>query len=102
MENFRHDGLNRSGQAAADRQMCSLPAIRRTFFAVFLLGTSASAATLTDSGKDPGAFGGFRFRLLCESNATYLLQRSTNLIDWTTFQRSISGGINRTILVSNF
>src|SRR5690242_17335136 len=66
-------------------------------FAGLLFMDPARAARLTDWATDPS--GTFFFRLQCESNEVHLVQRSTNLVDWTTWMRSASEGTNRFIQV---
>lgn len=70
-----------------NRVLCALAGL--------LLAGSVQAARLTD--WEPNSGGPFSFRIQCERNEVFLMQRSTNLVDWTTFQRSGAGSADRLI-----
>src|SRR5436190_16595059 len=74
--------------------------ILSALLATLLLGHAAVAADLTSWSKSNS---NFTFQLRCESNVEYLIQRSTNLLDWQPMLRSFGGATNRTIqcVVSN-
>ena len=55
----------------------------------------ASASELTNWGL---LNSNFVFHLQCESNLPYVIQGSTNLAQWITVMRSVSGGTNRSFL----
>jgi len=61
-------------------------------FAIFVCLLSARAARLTDWRV---ADSNFVFHLQCESNLSYHIQRSGNLVNWETVARSTSGGTER-------
>ena len=73
--------------------------ILSALLATLLLGHAAVAADLTQWSRSDS---NFTFQLRCEKNAEYLIQRSTNLLDWEPMRRSF-GGTNRTIqcVISN-
>ena len=67
--------------------------------AFLFLGYAVVAADLTQWSRSGS---NFTFQLRCEKDAEYLIQRSTNLLDWEPMRRSL-GGTNRTIqcVISN-
>lgn len=68
--------------------------LRIGLLAILLLGKAAVAADLTQWSRSGS---NFTFQLRCESNVEYLIQRSTNLLDWQPVLRSFGGTTNRAI-----
>jgi hypothetical protein len=68
--------------------------------ATLLSGHAAVAADLAQWSRSGS---NFTFQLRCEKDAEYLIQRSTNLLDWEPMRRSFGGATNRTIqcVISN-
>src|SRR6187549_3549342 len=60
------------------------------------LGYVVVAADLTQWSRSGS---NFTFQLRCEKDAEYLIQRSTNHLDWQPMLRSFRGASNRTIHV---